>query len=88
LVSFASISHNPLERRKNIIRRSGENIAAVEVEAVLQTHAAVAQAAVLAVKDEVRSARAPGKQVHSLLFFWRSKRVDCQTPGGECARPS
>ena len=43
-----------LERRKNIIRRSGENIAAAEVEAVLQTHAAVAQAAVLAVKDDVR----------------------------------
>ncbi|KRC06280.1 long-chain fatty acid--CoA ligase [Hydrogenophaga sp. Root209] len=43
-----------LERRKNIIRRSGENIAAAEVEAALQAHPAVAQAAVLAVKDEVR----------------------------------
>lgn len=43
-----------LERRKNIIRRSGENIAAAEVEAVLQNHPTVAQAAVLAVKDEVR----------------------------------
>lgn len=43
-----------LERRKNIIRRSGENIAAAEVEAVLQSHPYVAQAAVLAVKDEVR----------------------------------
>lgn len=42
------------ERRKNIIRRSGENIAAAEVEAVLQAHPAVAQAAVIAVKDEVR----------------------------------
>lgn len=29
-----------LERRKNIIPRSGENIAAAEVEAVLQTHTA------------------------------------------------
>ncbi len=43
-----------LERRKNIIRRSGENIAAAEVEAVLQSHPGVAQAAVLAVQDEVR----------------------------------
>ena len=43
-----------LERRKNIIRRSGENIAAAEVEEVLQSHPWVAQAAVLAVKDEVR----------------------------------
>lgn len=42
------------ERRKNIIRRSGENIAAAEVEAALQSHPAVSQAAVLAVKDEVR----------------------------------
>ena len=43
-----------LERRKNIIRRSGENIAAAEVEAVLQTHSAVHQAVVMAVPDEVR----------------------------------
>ena len=43
-----------LERRKNIIRRSGENIAAAEVEAVLQSHPFIAQAAVLSVKDEIR----------------------------------
>jgi acyl-CoA synthetase (AMP-forming)/AMP-acid ligase II len=43
-----------VDRKKNIIRRSGENIAAAEVEAVLQAHDAVAQVAVLAVPDEVR----------------------------------
>ena len=43
-----------IDRRKNIIRRSGENIAAAEVEAVLQTHPLVEQAAVLAVPDELR----------------------------------
>jgi crotonobetaine/carnitine-CoA ligase len=43
-----------VDRKKNIIRRSGENIAAAEVEACLQPHAAVAQVAVLAVADEVR----------------------------------
>ncbi|MFC6282828.1 MULTISPECIES: AMP-binding protein [Polaromonas] len=43
-----------VDRRKNIIRRSGENIAAAEVEALLQAHPLVAQVAVLAVKDEVR----------------------------------
>ena len=43
-----------LDRKKNIIRRSGENIAAAEVEAVLQAHEAVAQAAVIAVPDELR----------------------------------
>lgn len=43
-----------IDRRKNIIRRSGENIAAAEVEAVLQAHPLVEQAAVLAVPDDVR----------------------------------
>jgi len=43
-----------VDRKKNIIRRSGENIAAAEVEAVLQAHEAVAQVAVLAVPDEIR----------------------------------
>jgi len=42
------------DRKKNIIRRSGENIAAAEIEALLVTHPNVKQAAVLAVKDEMR----------------------------------
>lgn len=43
-----------VDRKKNIIRRSGENIAGAEVEAVLQAHDAVAQVAVIAVPDELR----------------------------------
>jgi acyl-CoA synthetase (AMP-forming)/AMP-acid ligase II len=43
-----------VDRKKNIIRRAGENVAAAEVEALLLEHPRVAQAAVLAVKDEVR----------------------------------
>jgi acyl-CoA synthetase (AMP-forming)/AMP-acid ligase II len=43
-----------VDRKKHIIRRSGENIAAAEVEAVMQAHAAVAQVAVLPVADELR----------------------------------
>ncbi len=43
-----------VDRKKNIIRRSGENIAAAEVEAVLLAHSNVLQAAVLPVKDELR----------------------------------
>jgi crotonobetaine/carnitine-CoA ligase len=43
-----------VDRRKNIIRRAGENIAAAEVEACLQAHERVAQVAVLAVPDEIR----------------------------------
>ncbi|HEX6319120.1 MAG TPA: AMP-binding protein [Burkholderiales bacterium] len=43
-----------VDRRKNIIRRAGENIAALEVEAALAGHPAVAQVAVIAAPDEVR----------------------------------
>jgi acyl-CoA synthetase (AMP-forming)/AMP-acid ligase II len=43
-----------VDRRKNIIRRSGENIAAAEVEAVLQLHPFVRQVSVVAVQDELR----------------------------------
>jgi len=41
-------------RAKDMIRRSGENIAAREVEEVLLTHPAVRVAAVIGVPDEVR----------------------------------
>lgn len=43
-----------VDRKKNIIRRSGENIAAAEIEAALQAHPLVKQVAVLAVPDEIR----------------------------------
>jgi acyl-CoA synthetase (AMP-forming)/AMP-acid ligase II len=43
-----------VDRKKNIIRRSGENIAAAEIEGVLQSHSLVKQVAVLAVSDELR----------------------------------
>ena len=43
-----------VDRKKHIIRRSGENIAAAEVEATLQAHDGVAQVAVLATPDGTR----------------------------------
>lgn len=43
-----------VDRKKNVIRRSGENIAAVEVESVLMRHPAVHAAAVTAVPDPMR----------------------------------
>ena len=43
-----------VDRKKNVIRRSGENISAVEVEGVLLQHPRVAAAGVAAVADEVR----------------------------------
>ena len=43
-----------VDRDKHLIRRSGENISAAEVEATLQTHPLVKTVAILAVPDEVR----------------------------------
>lgn len=51
-----------VDRRKNVIRRSGENIAAVEVEAVLLAHPAIAAAGVAAVEDPIR-----GEEVFACL---------------------
>ncbi|TFZ00843.1 ATP-dependent acyl-CoA ligase [Ramlibacter henchirensis] len=43
-----------VDRKKNVIRRSGENISAVEVESILNQHPAVKSSAVAAAPDEVR----------------------------------
>jgi acyl-coenzyme A synthetase/AMP-(fatty) acid ligase len=43
-----------IDRRKNVIRRSGENISAVEVESVLNQHPAVRSSAVAATPDPLR----------------------------------
>lgn len=51
-----------VDRKKNVIRRSGENIAAVEVEMVLAMHPAIRQVAVAATPDAVR-----GDEVAALI---------------------
>ena len=43
-----------IDRKKNVIRRSGENISAVEVESVLNQHPAVKASAVAATPDTLR----------------------------------
>jgi acyl-CoA synthetase (AMP-forming)/AMP-acid ligase II len=43
-----------VDRKKNIVRRSGENISAAEVESVLRRDPAVAEVAVAAAPDDVR----------------------------------
>ncbi|HSV48558.1 MAG TPA: ATP-dependent acyl-CoA ligase, partial [Ramlibacter sp.] len=43
-----------VDRKKNVIRRSGENISAVEVESVLNQHPAVKTSAVAATPDALR----------------------------------
>jgi len=51
-----------VDRSKNIVRRSGENIASVEVEGALMRHPAVAHCAVTPVPDEIR-----GEEVLALI---------------------
>jgi crotonobetaine/carnitine-CoA ligase len=83
-----------VDRRKNIIRRSGENIAAAEVEALLQTHRLVEQVAVLAVHDEVREEevlaclvlnqdglRDPDAAVRSIFNFCNEQLSYYKAPG-------
>ena len=59
-----------LSRMKDMIRRSGENIAAAEVEEVIMRHSGVRLAAVLAVEDDLR-----GEEVMAYVV-----------PGGDVSR--
>lgn len=43
-----------VDRKKDLIRRAGENVASLEVERVLKGHPAVLDAAVVGVRDEIR----------------------------------
>lgn len=61
-----------MDRRKNIIRRSGENIAAAEVEALLLTHPLVANVAVMALPDAVRE-----EEVLACVVL--NQRLGCET---------
>jgi crotonobetaine/carnitine-CoA ligase len=81
-----------VERKKNIIRRSGENIAAAEVEAVLLTHPDVQQVAVMAVKDELRDEEVlacvvlkralPPQEAATALFAHCNERLAYYKPPG------
>jgi len=50
-------------RKKDMIRRSGENIAAAEVEAVLRSHPKILEVAVIAVPDTLR-----GEEVKAFIL--------------------
>lgn len=73
-----------VDRRKNVIRRSGENISALEVEEALREHPAVAHVAVTAVPDEIRGEEvmacvvpsgAGGATTARTLFDWADERL-------------
>jgi acyl-coenzyme A synthetase/AMP-(fatty) acid ligase len=82
-----------VDRRKNIIRRSGENIAAMEVEGVLFQHPAVAACAVAPVADEIRGEEvaacivlkpgaAPAPELARAIFSYCNERLAYfKTPG-------
>ncbi len=65
-----------LGRRKDIIRRSGENVAAAEVEDVLRAHASVLEAAVVPVPDELR-----GEEVKAYVALVEGVTREQVTPG-------
>ncbi|MEP2533140.1 AMP-binding protein [Shimia sp.] len=73
-----------VDRKKNIIRRSGENIAAAEIEACLQEHADVERVAVIAVPDKMRdeevmacvqATATTSPELAEALFSWCFKRL-------------
>ncbi|PPQ38154.1 AMP-binding protein [Rhodopila globiformis] len=75
-----------LDRTKNIIRRSGENIAAAEVDECLVAHPKVKQVAVLAVADDLREEEVmacivpqedatAGPDLARELFDWCNERL-------------
>ncbi len=66
-----------VDRRKNIIRRSGENIAAVEVEGALLQHPAVRNCAVAPVADELR-----GEEVMACVVLQDGASADAATADG------
>jgi len=69
-----------VDRKKNIVRRSGENIAVIEVEGVLMNLDAVASVAVAPVPDEIR-----GEEVFALIVP-HEKPSDAQSLAERIAR--
>jgi crotonobetaine/carnitine-CoA ligase len=82
-----------VERRKNIIRRSGENISAAEVENGILEHAAIAKVTALSVEDELREEEvmacivlAPGhaptrETAEAIAAFGRERLAYYKVPG-------
>jgi acyl-CoA synthetase (AMP-forming)/AMP-acid ligase II len=60
-----------VDRKKNIVRRSGENIAVVEVEGALEQEPDIAGAAVAPVPDEIR-----GEEVCALIRLRDGRPAD------------
>lgn len=70
-----------VDRKKDLIIRGGENISPSEVEAVLQTHPAVAQAAVVGRPDLIM-----GEEPVAFVVPAPSARIDAEDLMGHCLR--
>ena len=80
------------DRKKDIVRRGGENISSLEVESVIQTHPAVAAVAIVAKPDPVLGERLvafiqpqegqPAPTVEELYAFLRRETRPFQDPRG------
>lgn len=66
-----------VDRKKNVIRRSGENISAVEVESVLLQYPSIRQVAVAAVPDAIRGDEVFACVVVDRMPADRSGRDEC-----------
>ncbi|MDE2574101.1 MAG: AMP-binding protein [Rhodospirillales bacterium] len=85
-----------VDRKKNVIRRSGENISALEVEGVLQQHPLVRAAAVGALADDVRGEEVfacivlagpvatPGEAARQLVAWCMERLAYYKAPGHVC----
>ena len=67
-------------RKKDIVRRGGENIACAEVEAVLRAHPKIRDAAVIPVADEIR-----GEEAKAYVLLVEGQSADDLPPGEVCA---
>ena len=59
------------DRKKDMIKRAGENVSAIEVESVVLDHPQVAEAAVIGVPDEIRD-----EAVAVVVVADRARRAD------------
>jgi crotonobetaine/carnitine-CoA ligase len=62
-------------RKKDIIRRMGENISAAEVEAVLRSHPSIVEAAVIPVPDALR-----GEEVKAYVLLKPAESRETMPP--------
>ena len=67
-------------RRKNVIRRAGENVSGEEVEECLQSHPAVEEAAVIAVPDAMR-----GEEVKAHIVLRAGQTLSAEDALAWCA---